>query len=67
MGSHPFKPEKYGLVFCFQCHGSGKNKDEKEPCRRCGGCGLLIRNENPCSTILWRDSVPLCWEERHHE
>lgn len=59
MEFHSFKPEKYGMVFCFECHGSGKNKDEKEPCLRCGGFGLLIRNGNPCSAILWEDNAGL--------
>lgn len=67
MVSHSFKPEKYGMVFCFECRGSGKNKDEKGPCLRCGGFGLLIRNGNPCLTILWGDSPLLNWEESPHE
>ena len=57
-----FKPEKYGMVFCFQCHGSGKKEGGKAPCLKCGGFGLLIRNENPCSTILWGDSAKLRME-----
>lgn len=54
-----FNPEKYGMVFCFQCHGSGKDEGGKAPCEKCGGFGLLIRKENPCSTILWGDSAGL--------
>ncbi len=63
MGPHSFQPEKYGMVFCSQCHGSGKNKNDKEPCLRCGGFGLLIRDGYSCSTVLWGDSALLSWEE----
>jgi hypothetical protein len=54
-----FRPEKYGMVFCPECHGSGKDKGAKIPCQKCGGFGLLIRNGNPCSTILWGESAGL--------
>jgi RecJ-like exonuclease len=47
------------MVFCSQCHGSGKDEGGKAPCQKCGGFGLLIRNENAGSTILWGDSVGL--------
>jgi DnaJ-class molecular chaperone len=67
MVSHSFNPEKYGMVFCFECRGSGKNKDEKGPCQKCGGFGLLIRNENPCSTIVWENSARLRRKEGSSE
>lgn len=54
-----FKPEKYGMVYCHECHGSGKSAGGKGPCQKCGGFGLLIRNENPCSTIVWENSARL--------
>jgi len=54
-----FRPEKYGMVFCPECHGSGRDVDGKAPCLKCGGFGLLIRNDHPCSTILWGDSAGL--------
>jgi RecJ-like exonuclease len=59
MGCDHFRPEKYGMVFCPECHGSGKNVDGNAPCLNCGGFGLLIRNENPCLTVLWGDSAGL--------
>jgi hypothetical protein len=55
MVSNEFRPEKYGMVFCPHCHGSGKDADSRAPCRKCGGFGLLIRNESQCLTILWGD------------
>jgi hypothetical protein len=67
MVSRSFKPEKYGMAFCFECRGSGKSIDEKGPCQRCGGFGLLIWNKNPCSTILWGAPALLRWEASSHE
>jgi DnaJ-class molecular chaperone len=59
MASNAFRPEKYGMVFCPHCHGSGKVVDGKAPCQKCGGFGLLIGDESQCLTILWGDHVGL--------
>lgn len=59
MAYNHFRPDKYGMIFCSQCQGSGKDEGGKAPCQKCGGFGLLIPNENPCSTILCGDSIEL--------
>jgi DnaJ-class molecular chaperone len=60
-----FKPEKYGMVFCIECHGNGKSEGGKSPCQKCGGFGFLIRNINPWPTIRMGDSVRLKRDGRH--
>jgi DnaJ-class molecular chaperone len=52
MSNGPFKPEKYGMVFCVECHGNGKSEGGKGPCQKCGGFGFLIRHAKPRSTIF---------------
>ena len=44
-----FDPEKYGMIFCPGCSGSGKSFDDAKGvnvCKICGGCGLIKREKN---------------------
>jgi ribosomal protein S27E len=37
-------PEKYGMIFCPDCHGSGKSFDHTKGvavCKVCGGFGAI--------------------------
>ena len=39
-------PEKYGMIFCPCCAGSGKSLTDAEGirvCKTCGGFGLIIK------------------------
>jgi rRNA maturation endonuclease Nob1 len=39
-------PEKYGMIFCPYCTGSGKSFTDAEGmrvCETCGGFGLIIK------------------------
>jgi hypothetical protein len=41
-------PEKYGMIFCPYCGGSGKSFTDAEGikvCEFCGGFGLIIKKE----------------------
>ena len=41
-------PEKYGMIFCPYCKGSGKSFTDAEGikvCKTCGGFGLIIKKE----------------------
>ena len=41
-------PEKYGMIFCPYCEGSGKSCSDAEGtkvCKICGGFGLIIKTE----------------------
>jgi DnaJ-class molecular chaperone len=42
-----FNPQKYGMVFCADCNGSGKLAKAldgfQKVCPKCGGFGLLKR------------------------
>ena len=41
-------PEKYGMIFCPYCKGSGKSFTDTEGigvCKACGGFGLIIKKE----------------------
>jgi len=41
-------PEKYGMIFCPYCEGSGKSSSDAEGtmvCKTCGGFGLIIKTE----------------------
>jgi rRNA maturation endonuclease Nob1 len=41
-------PEKYGMIFCPYCEGSGKSFSDAEGikvCKTCGGFGLIIKTE----------------------
>jgi DnaJ-class molecular chaperone len=43
-----FDPEKYEMVFCPFCNGKGKfvkNPDGSDVCMRCGGFGLIKKEE----------------------
>ena len=44
-----FDPEKYGMVYCSECWGSGRSFDGNRKgvnvCRVCGGFGLLKKEE----------------------
>jgi hypothetical protein len=43
-----FSPEKYGMIFCPDCNGSGRFfTDAKaiDVCKTCGGCGLIKKEE----------------------
>jgi hypothetical protein len=49
-----FDPEKYGMIFCLGCHGSGRSFNNPEGghvCEVCGGFGLIKReNDLPDKT-----------------
>jgi hypothetical protein len=51
MGCDHLRPEKYGMVFCPDCHGNGRDEDGEGPCQKCAGFGWLIGSENRCPTI----------------
>ena len=43
-----FSPEKYGMIFCPDCSGSGRFfTDAKaiDVCKTCGGCGAIKKEE----------------------
>ncbi len=43
-----FNPEKYGMIFCPKCNGSGKfftNVNGANVCKICGGFGLIKKEE----------------------
>jgi len=43
-----FNPEKYGMVFCPNCSGSGRsfiNSKGGGVCKVCGGFGLIKKRE----------------------
>jgi DnaJ-class molecular chaperone len=43
-------PERYGMVFCSNCGGSGKyfyGNNGVSVCRVCGGFGLVRMERNP--------------------
>jgi phage FluMu protein Com len=45
-----FDPEKYGMLFCFECNGNGKLLTDSggiEVCPRCGGFGFIKKEEEP--------------------
>jgi hypothetical protein len=45
-GNGRFDPEKYGMMICTECRGSGKFANglkEMGVCRACGGFGLTKR------------------------
>jgi hypothetical protein len=51
MGRDPIRPEKYGMVFCPDCHGCGRDEDGEDPCQKCAGFGWLIGSGYRCPTI----------------
>ena len=49
-----FKPERYGMIFCPDCSGSGRSFTEAKGtnvCKVCGGFGLIKREEKKTSRI----------------
>ena len=49
-----FRPEKYGMIFCPDCGGSGKSFTDVtgvNVCNVCGGFGLIKREEKKGSRI----------------
>ena len=43
-----FNPEKYGMIFCPNCGGSGRSFIDSKGdtvCKLCGGFGLIKRQE----------------------
>ena len=43
-----FNPQKYGMIFCPDCFGSGRSfTDAKtvDVCKTCGGCGAIKKEE----------------------
>ncbi|MGD0918100.1 MAG: hypothetical protein ABSB22_16745 [Thermodesulfobacteriota bacterium] len=45
-----FDPGKYGMVICPLCKGKGKVLEDPDGfsiCRRCGGFGLIKKDEEP--------------------
>jgi len=40
-----FKPEKYGMMFCPECVGSGRRRVGEiiSVCEVCGGFGLIVK------------------------
>jgi len=48
----PFNPERYGMIYCPVCKGSGKlfnGVKERVVCKICGGFGF-IKNEEKNSS-----------------
>jgi DnaJ-class molecular chaperone len=60
MGYDTMKPEKYGMVFCPDCQGSGREEETEGPCQKCAGFGWLISRENRCPT----SQLELCGNKR---
>ena len=49
-----FRPEKYGMIFCPDCGGSGKSFTDTKGasvCKVCGGFGLIKKEEKKTSRI----------------
>ena len=49
-----FKPERYGMIFCPDCSGSGRSFTEAKGtnvCKVCGGFGLIKKEEKKASLI----------------
>jgi hypothetical protein len=43
-----FSPEKYGMIFCPDCSGSGRSftyAGGVDVCKTCGGCGAIKKDE----------------------
>jgi len=52
-----FNPEKYGMIFCPDCSGSGRSfADAKgvNVCKVCGGFGLIKKERKMASKITGR-------------
>ena len=53
-----FNPEKYGMVYCPGCNGSGRSFNEDEGgnvCKRCEGFGLIIKKKEEEKRIFQGD------------
>ena len=49
-----FNPNKYGMIFCPNCSGSGRSFAEAQGvnvCKVCGGFGLIKKEEKKASLI----------------
>jgi DnaJ-class molecular chaperone len=49
-----FNPDRYGMIFCPNCSGSGRSFAEAQGvnvCKVCGGFGL-IRNEEKKASLI---------------
>ena len=49
-----FNPNKYGMVFCPNCSGSGRSFSDAQGvnvCNVCGGFGLIKKEENKGSLM----------------
>jgi len=47
-GNDCFDPEKYGMIICAECNGSGKSSrgpEEGIVCSACGGFGLIKKKD----------------------
>jgi rRNA maturation endonuclease Nob1 len=58
-----FKPERYGMIFCPGCSGSGRSLEDTkgvDVCSICGGFGLIRKDERKASRIK---GVPLNFPE----
>jgi rRNA maturation endonuclease Nob1 len=45
-----FDPERYGMLFCFECSGNGKllnDSEDIEICPKCGGFGFIKKEKDP--------------------
>ena len=54
-----FNPEKYGMIFCPNCRGSGKSFHDAKGvnvCKVCGGFGLIKKQEK---SSIHDKSVPI--------
>jgi hypothetical protein len=48
MKNRIFDPERYEMIFCSGCNGSGRSFDDAtgtSVCRVCGGFGLIMKQE----------------------
>ena len=49
-----FNPNKYGMIFCPNCSGSGRSFADAQGvnvCKVCGGFGLIKKEEKKASRI----------------
>ena len=50
-----FDPEKYGMVLCTDCKGTGYVQNPKRQCcLKCGGFGFIKKEEEACNCHLGR-------------
>ena len=56
-----FNPERYGMIYCPVCRGSGKLFNEVEGrvvCKICGGFGFIKREKENHFDDNWRRQSP---------